>query len=192
LKIALTALTIALLATIAQAAPIVDFNGFSPLNTVLMLASYQGLDFSTADACCMYVFDGTSPNGNGTPALIYGFNDFVAVTQTGGGAFTLNSVDMTISWYDGNASEDITVVANWAGGGSTSYTLTLIQGLQTYALNYANVSSVDFYAVPSASGYWLMDNVNYNGTASPEPGTLALLGSGFLTGLGVLRRKLKF
>jgi len=35
----------------------------------------------------LYVFDGTSPNGNGTPALIYGFSNAVAVSQTGGGAF---------------------------------------------------------------------------------------------------------
>jgi PEP-CTERM motif len=33
-----------------------------------------------------------------------------------------------------------------------------------------------------------MDNVAYNST--PEPGTLALLGSGMLAGLGVLRRKI--
>jgi hypothetical protein len=33
-----------------------------------------------------------------------------------------------------------------------------------------------------------MDNVVYNST--PEPGTIALLGSGMLAGIGVLRRKL--
>ena len=33
-----------------------------------------------------------------------------------------------------------------------------------------------------------MDNVVYK--ATPEPGTLALLGSGMLAGLGVLRRKI--
>jgi PEP-CTERM motif len=196
LKFALTLISMALLASVAGAVPIVTFDSYTPLDVCIPSASTGGLDFTSTSAniCAgdyMYVFDGTSPNGNGTPALIYGFRNAVAVTQTGGGAFTLSSVDMTISWYDVNPSEDITVVANWAGGGSTSYTLTLIQGLQTYALNYANVSSVDFYALPSGSGYWLMDNVNY-GTATPEPGTLALLGSGVLTGLGVLRRRLKF
>jgi len=35
----------------------------------------------------LYVFDGTSPNGNGTPELIYGFSNEVAVSQAGGGAF---------------------------------------------------------------------------------------------------------
>jgi hypothetical protein len=42
----------------------------------------------------------------------------------------------------------------------------------------------------SGTGYWLMDNVVYNGGTTPEPGTLALLGSGVLAGLGVLRRKM--
>jgi hypothetical protein len=53
----------------------------------------------------------------------------VAITQTGGGAFTLNDLQMTLSWYDALPSEDITLTAFFQGDGSTTQTLTLIQGL---------------------------------------------------------------
>jgi hypothetical protein len=128
----------------------------------------------------MYVWDGSSPNGNGTPALIFaGFGSGASMTMslTGGGSFTLDSVDMTISWYDPNPTEVITVNGN---------PITLIQGLQTYNLNMSG-TSFTFSDLPSGAGYWLMDNVVYNST--PEPGTLALLGSGVLGALGMLRRK---
>ena len=71
---------------------------------------------------------------------------------------------------------------------ANSTPLTLIQGLQTYNLNLTG-TSVTFSDLPSGSGYWLMDNVVYS-TSTPEPGTLALLGTGALAGLGALRRKL--
>jgi PEP-CTERM motif len=185
LKLVLTLITITLLATFAGATT-VDFNGYSPLDTCMSPISTGGLDFTAPAINCgaspyLFVWDGSSPNGNGTPALIYGYGagTYVDITRTGGGTFNLSSVDMTISWYDGNASEVITV------NGSP---ITLVQGLQTYNLNLSNVTSVAFSGMPSNGGYWLMDNVVYNTT--PEPGTLALLGSGMLAGLGVVRRKM--
>jgi hypothetical protein len=123
-----------------------------------------------------------NPNGNGTPSLIYtdfGGGRSVTMSLTGGGAFTLNSADLTISWYDNNTSDTVLVNGN---------PITLFQGLQTYNLNLTNVTSVTFSELSSGTGYWLMDNINYSTT--PEPGTLALLGSGVLAGVGLLRRKM--
>jgi hypothetical protein len=180
-KTVLVVLSIALLAGFASAST-VDFNSYLPLDTCSTTISTGGLDFNTG-GYCMAVWDSSSPNGNGTPALIYtdfGGGHSVTMSLTGGGAFTLNSVDMTISWYDANPSEVILVNGN---------PITLIQGLQTYNLNLTG-TSVTFSELPSHTGYWLMDNVVYNGGTTPEPGTLALLGSGVLAGLGVLRRKM--
>jgi hypothetical protein len=173
-KTVLVVLSIALLAGFASAST-VDFNSYSPLNTCASPIVSGGLTF-TGNAFCTGVWDATSPNSNGTPALINGYSGNVTITLTGGGTFTLNSFDMTISWYDGNPSEVITV---------NGTPITLIQGLQTYNLNLSNVTSV--VVSPDTSGYWLMDNVVYSTT--PEPGTLALLGSGMLAGVGMLRRK---
>jgi hypothetical protein len=185
LKTVFVVLSIALLAGFASAT-VVDFNSYLPLNTCSTTISTGGLDFTGNGISCngsfMYVWDGSSPNGNGTPALIFagfGTGSTMTMSLTGGGAFTLNSVDMTISWYDVNPSEIINTTAG---------ALTLIQGLQTYTLNSTG-TSVTFSDLPSGTGYWLMDNVVYNGGTTPEPGTLALLGSGMLAGVGMLRRK---
>jgi len=179
-----------LLATIARAST-VDFNNFSPIDSGLTVASYQGLTF-TPNAGFMGVWI-DNPNGNGTPSLVYdGFGSGgagVTMTKTGGGAFDLGSLDMTISWYDNLSSDTVNLVANLLGGGQTTETLSLIQGLQTYNLNLQNVTSVAISEVASNSGYWLMDNVNYNSSVTPEPGSLLLLGTG-LAGIAVaIRRK---
>lgn len=184
LKTALTLLSVALLVSVAGAAT-VDFDSYTPLDACSSTISVGGLDFTGNGINCssnyMYVWDGSSPNGNGTPALIFaGFGTGATMTMslTGGGAFTLNSVDMTISWYDSNPSEMITANGN---------PIMLMQMLMTYSLNITG-TSITFTDVPSGSGYWLMDNVVYNTT--PEPGTIALLGSGMLAGIGFLRRKM--
>lgn len=177
LKTTLVVLSIVLLAGFASAGD-VNFFGYSPYNTPENLVSYQGLDFTTGGPL-MYVWCCNSPNGNGLPGLISGGVETVTIALTGGGTFNLESVDMTISWYDNNPSEVIT---------ANGIPITLVQGLQTYTLNLDNVTSVVFTGDPN--GYWFMTNVIYSPTAVPEPGTLSLLGSGILAGLGVLRRKI--
>jgi PEP-CTERM motif len=184
LKLTLVVLSVGLLTAFASAST-VDFNSYSPLDSCSSSISSGGLDFNGTVSCAgsyMYVWDGSSPNGNGTPALIFagfGTGSTMTITQTGGGTFNLTSVDMTISWYDGNPSEVVLVNGN---------PITLIQGLQNYNLNLLGVTSVTFSDVSSGSGYWLMDNVVYN--ATPEPGTLAMFGSGIIGLAGMLRRKI--
>jgi hypothetical protein len=158
-----------------------DANSNSVVNTVVSSFSDGGLTF-TSHGSDMGVWDNTTPNSNGTNSLIFsGFNvgDYISITRTGGGLFSLNSIDATLSWYDSNRSEVITV------NGSP---ITLIQGMQTFSLGLNNVTQVDITGVPSNVGYWAMDNVNV--TAVPEPSTYAffLAGLGFI-GLVACRRK---
>jgi len=178
LNTAALAATMVLGAASAQAAVVTFDDGAVPSDVVQSVFNDQGLTFTSLGSF-MYVWDGSSPNGNGTAANIFaGFStgDSEVITKTGGGAFTLNSMEMTISWYDGNPTETILI-------NGTSY--TLVQGLQTLNVNLANVSSVTITGVPSNSGYWLMDNVSYNGV--PEPATWAMMLMGF-GGLGAMMR----
>jgi PEP-CTERM motif len=55
----------------------------------------------------------------------------------------------------------------------------------------ANVSTLVFHNDIGTSGHWwLMDDFTYNGTTTPEPGTLVMLGSGLLAAAGMIRRRL--
>ena len=180
----------------------VDFNAYAHQDTgYLTSVSYQGLTFTRGNGA-LGVWDGNSPNSNGTPALIYGYGSPLTITSTVGGVFNLKSLEMAISWYDDEPTGNVNVVAHSAGGGLIAETLSLIQGIQKYSLNFADVSSVMVFALPRDSGYWLMDNVNFSlpsdqasddppeqaPTVTPEPGSWFLLGTGML-GLAVLVRQ---
>ena len=80
----------------------------------------------------------------------------MTMSLTGGGSFTLNSVDMTISWYDSNPSEVITVNGN---------PITLIQGLQTYNLNLTGTFSFTGTDGQNPNGGLILDSAgNVYGT----------------------------
>ena len=174
-------------------AGVVTFDSYSPQDTQVALVSTGGLDFTAGDGAYLYVWDGaTTPNGNGTPALIDAFGP-ISITATGGGAFTLNSFDLTISFYDDSSSEPVGVTAFFQGGGSSTQTLTIGQGMQTYNLNLSNVTELEVGPTPDEAGYWAMDNVTFNASAVPEPATV-IAGAAMLLPFGVsvlrmLRRK---
>ncbi len=178
----------------AAAASTVTFNNFTPLNTCLPVVQSEGLTFTNVSNPCngnyMYVWDSSAPNSNGTPGLIYGFSSYVAVTKTGGGAFNLSNFQATISFYDTLPSDMITLTEHFQGGGQNVQDLTLVQGMQTFNLNLSNLVELDISGLASGTGYWLLDNINYSTSSVPEPASLVLLGSGFLTAIGTLRRKL--
>jgi hypothetical protein len=200
LKKILAAFSFVLLAGMANANT-VTFNGYLPNNVNLTTISTDGLDFTQIGGGDLYVWSaGESPNDGGNAGLISALGKGVTISLTGGGAFTLNSIDQTISWYDSNPTEDVLVTGSLQGGGTVAENLVLEQGLQDFNLaGLSDVTSVNIADISAGTGYWLIGSVDYTlisnagyatAPAVSEPGTLSLVGCGALAAFGFWRRKL--
>ena len=114
------------------------------------------------------------------------FSQYLTISKTGGGAFTLNSIDIADVYNRGYAD---TVNYTWVdAGGSHSSSVTLDDqvGLQTFDFNLSGVTS---FAL-EASGTFQMDNVTYNASSAvPESSSLALMAAGLLVVAGAVRRR---
>ena len=163
------------LASVSADATVVTFDG---LGISALPVSTGGLDFGTLGGSGFTsTWTSNSPNSNGTDNLIAGYGTGVTITKTGGGNFTLNSIQMSISWYNSNAVENILI--NGIG-------YSIFQALNTISLNLVNVSSVSITGI--SGGYWLADNVTYNASVVPIPAALPLLATG-LAGVVALGRR---
>lgn len=165
------------LAASTASAAVLTFDDYTSVDLEQTSIEYRGLTFTkTLGNGYQYVWDGSSPNSNGTNALIYGYGSGVTITRTGGGLFSLLNLDMAISWYNSQATESVMI-------NGTAFTLT--QGLTELTTNLFGVSQVTISG--SGAGYWLADNVT---AAVPLPAGLPLLAAG-LAGLGLLARRRK-
>ncbi len=153
-------------AGIGRADTTINFDSFTPKDTCTSPISTGGLTF-TGTGGCLGVWE-ASPNTPGIGDLIFD-GSTVAITADDGGAFNLDGIDMTISWYDSLATDSVMLTADFEGGGSSTQTLSLLQGLHTYGLDLMNVSAVDISGVKSGTGYWAMDSLTSSAAAVPEP-----------------------
>lgn len=176
-------------ATSAHAATVVTFDnseGNAALYSYLGTTSVQGLTFSYPGYFApgvAAVWDGSSPNSNGTNNLIIGFTPGtpVTITKTGGGLFDLSSLDLAISWYSGASNANVLINGN---------PLAITNSLATYTLGLTNVSSVTITGLDTADGYLSADNLVYSNSAVPEPSTWAMMLVGFgMVGYGLRSRR---
>ncbi len=121
----------------------------------------------------MAVWDGNAWNSGGNPGLIYAYGPPMTVTLTAGGPFNLDSLDATLSFYNSDPSDTMSLVGYLQGGGTVSQDLTLVQGLQNYDLvGFSDVTSVSIGDVPN---YWLISSVTYSTSSTIPEGGASLL-----------------
>lgn len=189
--------------TPAAQASVIDFNNTSggSYNYISPTYSSGGLTFTFNSYAYLIGTDysGTDQNSgfaiNGTDYLMSYQN--ITITKTGGGTFSLNSLDMA-PWEDYSYIDQAVLTGARSGSGSVSKTVTFASATQ----NSDNVSGNDFtnyllsgfdnltsVTISHASGYLAIDNVKFNETSAvPEPSSIALLGLAF-AGFAAVRRR---
>lgn len=192
--IAAAGMVISVLAMPASAA-VVTFESQAAFRCDFTNQSDGGLDFAHNFAACFYSPSSPAdfPTAPLSTVMGIGFSD-ITVTKTGGGVFSLQSVDLAFGPFNHNSlTSDTTLVTGFLqGGGTVSSLLTIDYSFDTYVLDWSNLTSVVFGELQNSSEYLAFDNVAFDidNNQVPEPTSLALLGLG-LVGLASMRRKQK-
>lgn len=188
---------LALAAALPAAAQTVTFDSKAAPGFIAQYGPvYQeaGLSFTTGLGSEFGLFSwglGQSSNADadGATIALTSANDWLTITRTGGGAFSLASIDLADGFNSGTASIVPYVLVTSAGTTSGSFTLDRAKGLQTLLLGHENVLSFALQAKPS--GVFQLDNVVFstNVSAVPEPAAWAMLIGGCGLAGGAMRRQ---
>ena len=126
-------------------------------------------------------------SGGNSGSTFFGADDFagantVTMTESGGAAFNLNSLDLG-NWFE--QSTNLLLTGTLFGGGTVSSNIAL-GAFSNFALNWTNLISVSFDSTAGTDDqYWGVDNISVS--AVPEPSILILLSTCLLM-LGIGRR----
>jgi hypothetical protein len=203
--------TFSVLAVAPAQAVVMDFESLASPFYSYLGSSYTESGFTITSSLDPFAFayqiwGSDSPYSTGSTAVTNGQIASTTLTQVGGGAFTLASIDLADyananpSYYYGGGGGAIPIpvtvdfIGYLVGGGtvSESFTTDALLGMQNFNFtNFTNLTSVEFGSTGSFP-YFQFDNINVtsaNSTAVPEPFTVL----GTLVGAGAsvaLKRKL--
>jgi hypothetical protein len=147
----------------------------------------------TLDATAFWIAGPGGPNCGLGGCMDDGTNVAALQTQatvTTGSVFTLSSFDYAYSFREPGESTSLTITGNINGGGTYNDTVALNigGGFTTAALGWGNLDSVSFI---SSANWFTLDNITVIGSTVPEPGSLALFGSGLVGLVCLARRRLR-
>jgi hypothetical protein len=193
----LTVSTATAMMAVSANASVITFEGYAPDQGAVLVPpdyteagftlSYFSADDNANDKAA--VFGGSSAAGmigDSTASLVFNSSQGSSITLTGPAPFDLQSVDLGgYLQAPGNQHTDITLTGNLFGGGTETTTFSNLLSETTETLDWTGLDSVVF----TASYYGGIDNiVTGDVSATPEPGTMLLLGAG-MVGLAVVRRR---
>ncbi|PCJ19687.1 MAG: hypothetical protein COA96_16195 [SAR86 cluster bacterium] len=198
-----------LFATSSQAT-VIDFEDPNiAANNYFTSSSYNGFDFTSAHAHTIAdPTEGTCNNcaANGTQYILSEIATVVTMTQTGGGAFSLQQFDVSEprTYATILNTSVIQVIATFVGGGTSTESFMLdgilpdgpsgdLADFETFFLSsaFTNLASVTFRGLDIYGdiGGWALDNIVVNTSAVPEPGMLGLFGLSLVL-LGFRKRRI--
>ncbi len=171
-------------------AEVITFENFAPpggLVNVNPASPYSEAGFRlTPSNATSAVFDAAAVvdmPGNTTDFFGFAENNIITLTNVAGVPFNLSSLLLGPTILAASPSVTITLVGNFAGGGSLTSTFSLLTTATPVTLSgFNNLTSVVFSTTDDSG----IDNINV--TPVPEPATMLLFGAG-LAGVAMKVRK---
>jgi len=182
--------------TVSANAAAITFEGYAPSGSLVLVPpaymesgftlSYTSGDGGANDRAAVFGASSVGMIGDSTANLAWNTSDGSFVTLTGPGSFDLFSVDLGgYTEAPGNQHTNITLTGYLTAGGSQTITFSNLLSETTENVGWTGLDRVVF----TGSYYGAMDNiVTSGGSATPEPGTMLLLGAG-AAALAVIRRR---